>query len=281
MCPLPAINYLLVGHVALDLDDSQARLGGTVSYAGLTAQHLGCQVGIVTRCRPDLDCSALDAMTGFHRLDSQITTTFENRYVSGQRQQLAHQVSEPISLDDIPKQWHNADIVHLAPIMDELDPSLIGELHARFKGVTAQGWLRKREDGDQVHISDWTKLKPYLPDADAVIVSQEDLNGDLDQASQMARFCRLVVVTQGESGAMIYWCGRRKQFPAPSAKQREPTGAGDIFAAVFFTQMAGGSTAWEAAEYANKIAADSVERQGLESVPSTAHLRAIDKGKQP
>lgn len=278
MCALPAIDYLLVGHVALDVDGSQTRLGGTVSYAGLTAQHMGRQVGIVTRCQPDLDCSPLEAAARVHRLDSHITTTFENRYASGQRQQLAHQVSEPMGLDDIPKQWHNADIVHLAPIMNELDPGLMAEFSGRFIGATAQGWLRTRDQQGQVHRADWDRLKPFLPDADAIIVSQEDLNGDLDQAHEMARFCRLVVVTQGMLGATVFWCRKRKHIPAPPAEQCDPTGAGDIFAAVFFTKMAGGVSAWKAAEFANRAAAGSVERFGLDGVPSAEQLSAIDKG---
>jgi sugar/nucleoside kinase (ribokinase family) len=82
-------------------------------------------------------------------------------------------------------------------------------------------------------------------------------------------------------GATVFWCGRRKQFPAPPVNEVDPTGAGDIFAAAFFSHMAGGSTAWEAAEYANQLAADSVTHRGLEGIPSPGQLNAIDKGKGP
>ncbi len=37
-----SVDYLLIGHLTQDLqDDGSFRLGGTVSYAGLTAHALG------------------------------------------------------------------------------------------------------------------------------------------------------------------------------------------------------------------------------------------------
>jgi hypothetical protein len=53
------IDYLVVGHITQDLlDDGTYRLGGTVSYSGLTANALGRRVGILTSCAPELDLSA-------------------------------------------------------------------------------------------------------------------------------------------------------------------------------------------------------------------------------
>jgi hypothetical protein len=281
MSAYPAIDYLLVGHIALDRDPPDYRLGGTVSYAGLTAQRLGYRVGIVTRCRSDLDCSLLEPLTALERRDSQVTTQFENTYHLDQRLQFAHQVAQPIRLDDIPNQWHNADIIHLAPIIDELDPAIATSFSGPFIGITPQGWLRRRDEAGRISLSGWHRLKPFLPGTDAVVLSQEDLNNDLDQAAEMARYCRLVAVTQGALGATVFWCGRRRQVAAPQVDQLDPTGAGDIFAAAFFTQMAGGATAWEAAEFANHLAADSVRRRGLDSIPSPVSIQAIIQGKVP
>jgi len=45
---LQPVDYLVIGHVAADVTPTGLQLGGTVSYAGLTARALGVRVGIVT-----------------------------------------------------------------------------------------------------------------------------------------------------------------------------------------------------------------------------------------
>lgn len=279
MPALPAIDYLIIGHVTLDVFPHGNRLGGTATYAGLTAERLGHRVGLVTRCNPELDCTPLESITGLMRRPSQITTQFENRYINGQRQQSSPQVSEPIALDDIPIQWHNANIIHLAPVLDEVNPRLVRSLSGDFIGLTPQGWLRQRDANGAVHLSHWQRVKPVLPDADAVVLSLEDLGGDINQASEMARFCRLLVVTLGADGAMVYWCGEQRILAAPVVAEIDPTGAGDIFAAAFFSRVAGGEKPWQAAEFANRLAADSVQRAGLESIPSPSQMGPQQKRK--
>ena len=51
---LEPVDYLVVGHIAQDVIPGGFQLGGTVSYASLTAKALGLRVGIVTACTPDL-----------------------------------------------------------------------------------------------------------------------------------------------------------------------------------------------------------------------------------
>ena len=147
--------------------------------------------------------------------------------------------------------------------------------------ITLQGCLRRRAEHGEVNLTHWRRLKPFLPDADAVVLSLEDLDNDLAQAYEMARYCRLVVVTQGPLGATVIWCGQKQQFTALQVDNIDPTGAGDIFAAAFFTQMAGGATAWEAAEFANHLATDSIRRRGLDGIPSPEWIQAIKQGKGP
>ena len=51
------IDYLAIGHITQDLTDSGTRIGGTVTFSGLTAQKLGLKVGIVTSCNPEIETS--------------------------------------------------------------------------------------------------------------------------------------------------------------------------------------------------------------------------------
>src|SRR3989337_556742 len=56
---LGPIDYLIIGHLTRDLIPRGARLGGTVTYAGLMARALGLRVGIVTSWAADLPLGPL------------------------------------------------------------------------------------------------------------------------------------------------------------------------------------------------------------------------------
>jgi len=82
-----------------------------------------------------------------------------------------------------------------------------------------------------------------------------------------------VVNDPGALGARVYWNGDVRRFAAPPAEQVDPTGAGDIFAASFFIRLHQTQDPWEAARYANVLAAHSVARRGIAGVPSASEVQ--------
>ena len=42
------LDYLVIGHVTADLENSDITLGGTAAFSGLTAKALGLKAGIIT-----------------------------------------------------------------------------------------------------------------------------------------------------------------------------------------------------------------------------------------
>ncbi|HOC23557.1 MAG TPA: hypothetical protein PKH38_04635, partial [Anaerolineaceae bacterium] len=113
---LPPIDYLIVGHVTQDLiDDHSWRLGGTASYAGLTAAALGHQVGVLTSCSPELDLAALKNIQ-VSIIPSEHNTTFRNLQTETGRQQLLFHRAQPLTAEMVPEAWRNASIVHLGPV---------------------------------------------------------------------------------------------------------------------------------------------------------------------
>ena len=97
------INFLTIGHLTHDLIPDGFRLGGTVSFAAVTARRLGWLPGILTRVAPDglfdgpTPTGAID-ITGpadsplagvpIHLLPSTVSTTFMNLYRDGRRTQV-------------------------------------------------------------------------------------------------------------------------------------------------------------------------------------------------
>jgi len=266
---LPAVDYLIIGHASKDLTPQGPTLGGTVAYAGLTAHALGMRVGVVTSTAEDVDFSPLQDLQ-VHRIPAPVSTSFENLYTAEGRVQTLNGQAAALGRSAVPLPWLSAPLVHLAPIACEIDPELANAFPGSFLGMTPQGWMRRWDQARRVRLTSWEVTRELLPAASAVVLSIEDLQGDLQAAQAMAEYCRVLAVTEGPRGARVHADGEWRSVPAPEAQEVDPTGAGDVFAAVFFAQLHRSGDAWRAAAHANQVAAGSVTRRGLAKAPSAA-----------
>jgi sugar/nucleoside kinase (ribokinase family) len=282
---LAPIDYLVIGHVTQDiLPDGGRVLGGTVSYASLTAAALGRAVGIVTSASADTNLTPLDTFATLVRRPALTTTTFENVYVNGHREQYVYTPAAPLTPDVIPQPWRKTPIVHLGPILHECDPSLADHYAGKaFLGITPQGWMRSNDASGRVFPIAWAEAGHLLPLASAVVLSIEDIGGDWSLATHFAQQTRVLVVTCGWDGGTLYLDGQPTTFPAVSVTQVDPTGAGDIFATAFFIAMASGAQPLTATTFAACLAARSVTRVGLASTPQpdevTVCLQELNSGE--
>jgi sugar/nucleoside kinase (ribokinase family) len=273
LVPLQAVDYVAVGHLAVDLAPAGPRLGGTAAYAALTARALGLRVGIVTSAGSD---APLQALNGIHTVSvpSEHSTSFENIRTEEGRTQILHHQAEPILLEHIPQVWRSAPILHLGPIAREFSADLSGMFSASLLGITPQGWMRTWDEKGLVTPSAWEEPEQALRHAGAVVMSLEDANRDLERVEAMAHNTRILCLTEGEAGAVLYWHGDRRRFRPPAVSEVDPTGAGDIFAAAFFIRLYATRDPWEAARFATLIAARSVTRVGLEGIPTPGEIEA-------
>lgn len=270
--------YLAIGHVAKDIVPGGHTLGGTVAYSGLTAQALGMSTGIVTSASPDLSLDSLQDLQVL-TIPSDHPTCFENVYKPGGRVQTLHSKAADIDMEMIPPSWTTPQLVHFAPIANEIDPDLPFQFTSSIVAMTPQGWLRRWDEEGAVRLENWTLLRDILPAADVVVLSEEDIQGDLAVASEMASMCKLLALTLGPLGARVFWNGEVRDIPAPSVEEIEPTGAGDIFAASFFVRFTQVGDAWQAAQFANRIASFSVTRQGMASIPQPSEIQQTLAGE--
>ena len=274
MLELPShkpVDYLIVGHVAVDITPTGVQLGGTVSYSALTARALGLRVGIVTSSAADAPLQALDGIQ-IVNIPAEQSTTFENIKTENGRRQILHHQATPILLEHIPQVWRTASIIHLAPIAGELDPSLVEKFSGKFLGITPQGWMRTWDENGQVAACVWENSEQALGQAGAVVMSVEDVNRDLEQVEAMAHQTRILCLTEGEAGAVLYWNGDRRRFRPIEVHEVDATGAGDIFAAAFFMRYYNTRDPWEATRFATNLAARSVTRVGLNGIPTAQEI---------
>lgn len=270
---LPSVDYLLIGHLSEDRGPDGVALGGTVAYSGVTAQAMGRTVGIVTSCSDTLDLAPLGEIAVAAKPSPQ-STSFENRYTTARRVQMVLGVALPLVSEDVPEAWSQPEIVHIAPLAGELGKDLIGDFPQAFVGFTPQGLMREWDEHGLVSPLPWQTVEELLPAADAVVLSEADLDMDSDAEQALASICKTLAITRGSSGASVYSDGEWRSVSAPETDETDPTGAGDIFAAAFFAWLQASKDPWAAAVIANRLAAASVSRYGLSGAPSPMEARA-------
>ena len=268
---LEPVDYLVIGHVAHDLAPEGSRLGGTAAYSALTARALGVRVGIVTAAGPETSLAPLNEIP-LISLESPRSTTFENIYTEHGRIQYLRAQAERIDLNRVPEIWRRASIIHLGPIANEMDAILPEGFSPGLFGLTPQGWMRQWDAQARVSSTKWANADAALPRADAVVISREDIDGNDELIEHMAHQTRVLAVTEGPAGAVLFWHGDRRRFRAPKVPEVDATGAGDVFAAAFFVRLLATRDPWESARFATLVASCSVTRVGLDGIPNPREI---------
>lgn len=281
-------EFLTIGHVTRDVHtDGSFSLGGTVTFAALTAYRLGLEAAIVSRTDSQLMTVIQAHLPGIALQihPSQETTTFANRYTDGFRIQYLHARGDSLQADDVPQQWHPAPIVLLGPLAQELSPefvSLFPRLPGTIIAATPQGWLRRWDADGRVWPTPWEDAERVLPFLDVLILSHDDLlpfadgnRADADAIlSRWSMLVPLLVATDGRHGATLFRHGVTQRFPAYPAHEVDPTGAGDVFAAAFLTYLYRYGNAEKAVDFANCVASFSIEKEGIEGIPAVERVEA-------
>jgi sugar/nucleoside kinase (ribokinase family) len=272
-------DFLTIGHVTRDLLlDGSWRLGGTVTFAALTAARLGLRPAIVTSAPADV-LAALDAILPdiplcVARTDE--ATSFENIYSTAGRQQFLRSRAAELTIDAIPPAWRDASIVLLAPVAQEVDPGLAASFPYALVAATPQGWLRQWDTAGKVTPATLVNAAALLPHIVALILSRDDVLPPAEAAlGQWSQAAPLVVETCGPEGANLWRSGiKARSFPGYPANEVDPTGAGDVFAAAFLCEFHATGDVERAIEFANRVAAYSVEAPGGEGIPTREMLAA-------
>lgn len=266
------VDYLMIGHITRDETPAGPRLGGTSTFSSLMAKALGLRVGLVTSWGADLPLGSLSEIQIIN-LPAEHSTTFENITTPEGRIQTIFHVANNIDLNLIPEQWLGASIVHLGPVAQEVEPTLVRHLSNSLIGTTPQGWLRTWDDDGRVMPTEWPEASFVLSNVGAAVISSEDLGFDESRIEEMAIASRVLAVTDSSDGVRLYWNGDIRRFPPPRVNEVDTTGAGDIFATAFFYRLYTTRDPWEAARFAVQLAAISVTRAGLDGIPTPEEIQ--------
>jgi sugar/nucleoside kinase (ribokinase family) len=279
--PVPP-DYLVIGHITRDLYNGGYKIGGTATFSALTAHSLGLRAGIISSNGPDIELGIFPTAISIVVRPCPASTTFQNIYQDGHRRQYIGSRADVLGQADVPADWRTSPIVHLGPLDQEVDDTVVDCFPNALIGLTPQGWMRRWDADGIVHPTAWQPRDALLERAGALILSREDVGGDMDLVERYASRTHTLVLTAGWKGATVYCEGRERAFPAPIVGEVDPTGAGDIFATAFLVALHQTQDPYLSAEFANCIAAHSVERTGTDSIPTAAEIvrcRALFDGR--
>ena len=251
-------------------------LGGSAAYSAIAARNLGFHARVITSVGPNFNRRnpLLNGIEVYYK-ESPDTTIFENLYSGdGQRRQSILGLAARLIPTHIPNDCCDAEIVYLCPIADEVHPDWAHSFNGSLIGVTPQGWMRQCEGDSRVLAKRWSSAELILPYADALILSDEDLNTFPDELEKYIELTKIVVLTKGKQGAILYENGRVSHSCAYPAKEIDPTGAGDVFATAFLTKYYETQLPQEALNFANCAASFAVEGQHTSNIPTLNSIRS-------
>lgn len=270
-------DFVVVGHLTRDERAAGYDLGGTATYAAITARNLGYRAGILTRASDDFPQRELLRDIQIERLNSDRTTTFRNIYDDrGRRHQFVHDVADPVEAACLPASWQNAKIALLGPIAREVESATVREFEAQtLIGVVPQGWLRQWDEAGRVTVRTWIEAPEILPYARVLVLSEEDLGDFRGRLSDYIALTEIVVLTQGAKGCTVFQKGHEPfDSPAFHANEFDPTGAGDVFTSAFLIRLYETGDIVLAARFANCVASFAVEAEGVTGIPTRAMVEA-------
>ncbi|NQT25228.1 hypothetical protein HQ585_07730 [candidate division KSB1 bacterium] len=269
-------SVLIVGSATIDTivqeNQKTRKIGGAVTYAGLTFKKLGLDVTVLSniglRDRSIID---LYRRSGIRLIRGKTisTTRFVNHLKDGNRTQ------------EMPRKARRIDPSKYYPVIKTFDHILLGPLHPedfhpdflsylsfsnKLVTLDLQGYIRRIQHG-RVTTGVSKHLHSALYAADVVKSSIRELETVLAkykmEAEDLVQEFKLseLIVTSGQNGGfLLASTGDKIEFTAKKIEaERDPTGAGDVFfSAYLFHRFHQEQSIAASLEQASIIAADQV-----------------------
>jgi sugar/nucleoside kinase (ribokinase family) len=249
----------LVGNLSRDVVEGRPpRIGGGAFYAGRALRALGARASIVTRCGPEERSLYLRRIAAVglpvRILRGSGTTAFAFRYEGDRRIMEVVAMGDSWTPEDVssvePRSW-----VHVAPLLrSDFPAETLAELaRGRRVSLDGQGLVRARETGPLRLDADFD---PALLEHVSILKLAEEeaevILGRVDESTVATLGVPEVTVTYGAHGSVVFANGRADEVAAWPVV-RDPTGAGDGFAAAYLAARAGGHVPVAAARRATAL----------------------------
>lgn len=272
---------LAVGHVTHDVYANGVRAGGSAFFGAQASRALGARARLVSAVGDDFERYGELLGLDVHLTVEGSTTTFENSYRGLARSQRIAAVCRPVTPEALPEPWRQADVLFLAPVIGEVEPRVwLDAIDAPVIGLGLQGILKRPGAASRrmrsVARRPFDLCSSVLERLGAVFLSDRDIGefGSADLLARLRRSVPLVIVTRGAEGAILFHRRTECRVGAFPAFEKDPTGAGDVFASVFLLALAEGADAREAARLGSAAGSIAVEAEGGSSLERVCESRS-------
>jgi sugar/nucleoside kinase (ribokinase family) len=265
---------IVCGHVTLDRRGADLVPGGSVYYAGHAYRALGVATRVLAGAGEDYPQSELDGLER-RLVPAPCTTIFENKHdAQGRRTQRVEAVAPALAASDLPDAWLGADVLHLAPVIAEVDVAAFARAaRAKLVGLGVQGMVRQVKLDGAVVQPLWQFAPEAMRGVDVAFLSEDDVVGQGNLVERLSLVVPLVVLTLGVKGCQLIERGRTRHVGIYPTKEVDPTGAGDVFAAGFLAGLAQGQGPVDAARLGAAAASIVVEGIGGATLPRIGEAR--------
>ena len=271
---MSAPDFVAIGHVTLDRIGEATRPGGAALFAAVTAHRLGLSVGLLTSHGDDFPLDLIPSKIEVVSIPAADTTRFEHRQDAAGRVSHVRAVAGALTMADVPDDWRAASLTLLAPVLDEVDPMIATLFADGAVGAAAQGWLRQPAPDGLVVPRAWRSPERLLQSVQALFLSREDIRGQEDEVVEWFQRMPVGALTADRDGALLFVNGERYEIHPRTAREIDPTGAGDVFATTFLIQYQRDGDPWQAAVAAACAGSLAVEGEGWSTVADRATLDA-------
>ena len=266
-------RLLCVGHVCHDRAPGGDVVGGSVAYGSLAARRLGWQAAILSSAGPDFDpVRELPGVPVFLQ-PSAATTRFEHEYQpDGTRLQTVTARADDVRYEALPDEWDAPDALLLGPLVGELAGVNAIAFRAGCTGAIAQGYVRAIDAEGRVSAREWPRPERDLMGVHVLFLSQHDVPDADARARELLRLVPIVALTRGWRGLTLLTREGVHEVPSLPREEKDPTGAGDVFAAAFLVRYQETDDPLEAAAFAACAASCAVEGIGATSLGDRAEV---------
>ena len=241
----------VLGSLSLDTNLTEHRslrkLGGAITYSGLTFSRLGVPTTVVFNLastdRPV--CRLFEAENVRTAVGhTETTTRFVNDIRGKSRKQSAPALAEPIRAEDVRLALGQVAHIHLGPLhWDDIDAHVFTEdfMQLLITSADVQGFMRRPDEGQIV-----AEVSPHLADVFRVCSHVKASRREMERLTAHLGLSPLdlirsfdleeIVVTEDRTGGVVFsktGTETRYRAEAKDSEVIDTTGAGDVFFAAY------------------------------------------------
>ncbi len=290
------LGHLMIEHIKF-LDHTVGPvLGGPASYASVTLGMLGRKTGLVTKIGHDMPEELLQPVTesgvdisGMHVVGNCTRTTILEYDSEGNKRARFEKTAPKLTIKDLPPSYLSADAFLVCPMDFEVPAEMVRRLRQLVSGILAADLGGFGGAASSAHpVSDrrclnaFEKVVRYF---DVVKASLEDcwhiFGRDMNPQRAIDVLsgygAKTVLLTLGGDGSIL-WSRNEgiRTIPIYPGKVVDTTGAGDVYAAAFVSELVLSRDHFGAALFAAAAASIIIEKSGgavKSRMPTDAEVR--------